>query len=84
MPGTPFGVRLVQYLLGLGITTSMGLIASWVAFGPGARHFTGTGTLGRGDVNEAVGRTVFGFGAVLIWLFLAVLGVVGLRRLRRR
>ena len=42
-PGTPFGVRLVQYLLGLGITTSMALIASWVAFGPGTRTSPGPG-----------------------------------------
>ncbi len=83
-PGTPLGVRLLQYLLGLGITTSMALIGSWVAFGPGVRHFTGGGSFGRGVVNEMVGRVAFGFGAILAWAVLVVLGVVGFGRLRRR
>jgi hypothetical protein len=83
-PGTPFGVRLVQYLLGLGITTSLALIASWVAFGPGPRRFQGTGTFGGFVVGETFGRAVFGFGAVLVWLFVALLSVIGLRRLGRK
>jgi hypothetical protein len=83
-PGTPFGVRLAQYLLGLGITTSLALIASWVAFGPGPRQFRSTGTLGGLVAGETFGRAVFGFGAVLVWLFVAALSVGGLRRLGRK
>jgi hypothetical protein len=83
-PGTPFGVRLVQYLLGLGIITSLACIASWVAFGPGPRQFSGAGTFGGGAVSETLGRAVFGLGAGLTWLFVITLGVVGLRRLGRR
>jgi hypothetical protein len=83
-PGTPFSVRLVQYLLGLGIITSLASIASWVAFGPGPRQFHGSGTFGAGAVNETLGRAVFGLGAGLTWLFVIALGVVGLRRLGRR
>jgi|RhiMetdeSRZDD1v2_1073273.scaffolds.fasta_scaffold1509846_2 hypothetical protein len=83
-PGTPFSVRLVQYLLGLGITMSLASIASWVAFGPGPRQFGGSGTFGGGAVSETLGRAVFGLGAGLTWLFVITLGVVGLRRLGRR
>ena len=43
LPGTPFSVRLVQYLLGFGIIAMLASIASWVAFGGGSRHFTGSG-----------------------------------------
>ena len=55
------------------IIFSMAAIFTWVAFGPGPRHFSvsvgmlfWTRTSGGGD---AVGRAAFGFGAVLFWLF---------------
>lgn len=82
-PGTPFGVRLVQYLLGLGITVSLALVASWIAFGPGPRHFTGIGFFASREVDEMVGRVVFGVGAGLVWLFVVALSVVSFKRLRR-
>lgn len=88
VPGTPFGVRLVQYLLGLGIGVSLALVASWVAFGPGTREFGGSmgvGGVAVGDRSgETSGRVAFGIGAVLMWLFTAALAVVGFKRLRRR
>ena len=83
-PGTPASVRLVQSALGLGITATLASIASWVAFGSGARHFSGSGPFISGAVNEALGRTVFGVGAVLTWIFMAVMIVVWINRLRRR
>jgi hypothetical protein len=83
-PGTPFGVRLTQYLLGLGITTSLAIIASWVAFGPGPRYFRTGGTIGGLVADETFGRAVFGLGAVLVWLFVALVSVTGLRRLGRK
>jgi hypothetical protein len=84
LPGTPFGVRLVQSLLGLGIIAMLASIASWVAFGGGSRHFTSSGPLISAAVNEAIGRTVFGIGAALAWAFMAVMIVVSVKRLRRR
>jgi hypothetical protein len=33
--GTPRRVRVTQYLLGLGIVSALGAVATWVAFGPG-------------------------------------------------
>jgi hypothetical protein len=82
-PGTPFGIRLAQYLLGLGIVASLASIATWVAFGEGPRKFTGSGSLGTGPVGDTAGRIVFGVGAVLVWGFLLLLGIVGAKRLRR-
>ena len=84
LPGTPFAVRLVQYLLGLGIVAMLASIASWVAFGGGSRHFTGSGPFISGAVNEALGRTAFGIGAALAWAFMALMIVVSVKRLRRR
>ena len=83
--GTPRWIRLTQYLLGLGIVSSLAAIATWIAFGPGPRAFTLTlPFVGRGPGSETVGRAVFGFGAVLMWVFLVVFLVVSVRRLRRK
>jgi membrane protein required for beta-lactamase induction len=35
-------------------------------------------------VNETLGRVAFGFGAVLMWIIVGVMCVIGFRRLRRR
>ena len=55
------------------IIFSMAAIFTWVAFGPGPRHFSvsagilfWTRTSGGGD---ALGRAAFGFGALLFWVF---------------
>jgi hypothetical protein len=39
--------------------------------------------VGRGPGDETVGRAAFGFGAVLMWVFLVVFVVVSIQRLRR-
>jgi hypothetical protein len=59
-------------------------IASWVAFGAGARHFSVVGPFLSDGVNETLGRTVFGVGAIAMWAFTAVMLVINIRRLRRR
>ena len=83
-PGTPLAVHIVQGALGIGIASMLGAIASWVAFGPGVRHFSGTGLFFGEAVNETIGRTVFGIGAVLIWVFVVAMIAVSVKRLRRR
>ena len=80
-PGTPFGVRLAQYVLGLGITVSLALIGTWIALGAGPRHCQITGTI-TAEANDTVCRVVFGAGAVLTWVVTGVLGVVSYKRLR--
>ena len=85
--GTPFSVRLIQYVLGLGAVGSMTAVFTWIAFGPGERHFSTTAVLPfmvhRGASDDTSGRVVFGIGAVLIGIFLLTLGVSGARRLFR-
>jgi hypothetical protein len=86
-PGTSFGVRLVQYVLGLGICGLFTVIAGWIAFGKGERHFSTTLNLPfltrHGIGNEWTGRVVFGLGAILVAAFTVVLSVVSVRRLRK-
>lgn len=81
-PGTSRGVRFVQTALGLGIIALLASIASWIAFGAGSRHFRGSGPFISGPVNEMLGRAMFGIGAVLMWLFMAVILIVAVNRLR--
>jgi hypothetical protein len=76
----PRWMGLVQYLIGLTIFICFGMIASWVAFGPGERHFSGTIMFGDAATNAAIGRTAFGVGAVIIWLCTAAVIAFGFRK----
>jgi membrane protease YdiL (CAAX protease family) len=64
----PRWLRLVQYLIAVAIFCCFGAIASWIAFGPGERQFSGTIMTGNATIDAAIGRTAFGVGAVIIWL----------------
>jgi hypothetical protein len=86
-PGTSWSIRLVQYLLGLAIVSLMTAVFTWVAFGPGTRHFSTTVSLpfwsSTKASGETFGRAAFGFGAALLWLFLIGVGISGARQLVR-
>jgi len=80
----PNWVRATLHLLSLAIIVSLGAIGTWVAFGPGKREFSISIPFLPPWLNETIGRTIFGAGAMLIWLILIVMAVVGARRLRGR
>jgi hypothetical protein len=83
----PLIVRVAQYVLGLAIIALMFAVFAWVAFGPGDRHFSSSvsipGLSTSAHSSARSGRIAFGFGTVLIGLFLLVATVSGARRLRR-
>lgn len=83
--GTPMGIRVLQYLLGLGFVASLAAVFTWIAFGIGERHFSGSLSIPfvtRSVASSAsAGRTVFGVGAVFLWIVLVGLGATGARRL---
>jgi hypothetical protein len=68
-------LRPSQYLIAVAICC-FGAIASWVAFGPGGRQFSGTVMTGNATIDAAVGRTAFGIGAIMIWLCTAAVIVL--------
>jgi hypothetical protein len=76
LPTAPRVAQAVNDGLGVLIVVSLAVMFSWVAFGPGERHFTVSGggfagqTSGGGDV---VGRVMFGLGAVLGWVMVAMM-----------
>jgi uncharacterized membrane protein YhaH (DUF805 family) len=76
----PRWMRAVQHLIGFAIFCCFGVITSWVAFGPGERHFSGTFMFGDPAINAAIGRIVFGVCAVIIWLCTAAVVASGIRR----
>ena len=87
---SPRPLRAVYDLIAMPIPVLLAMLLSWVAFGPGERHFSvaggsggmGIATTGGGDI---VGRVAFGFGAVFAWLFVgyAVLSLARRWFLRR-
>jgi hypothetical protein len=74
----PRWLHYAQYLFGVAIFAIFAVIGSWVAFGPGARTFSGTVPAG-----PAVGRILFGIGAIICWLSTIAFAVAGFRKLRR-
>jgi hypothetical protein len=81
--GTPRWLRAVHELIGVFIIFSFAILFSWIAFGPGTRHFSvSTGGVSTPASGETMGRVAFGIGAVLTWCFAAYAVVVSLRRLR--
>jgi hypothetical protein len=74
---TPRLLKSIYRMMVLGIIASLGIIFTWVAFGPGPRHFTGSGA----PLGQTVGRVMFGIGAVLIWITFVAAAIVGVRRL---
>jgi hypothetical protein len=84
---TPFMIRLVNYVLGMGIVGSMMSIFGWIAFGSGPRSFTTTISLPFVAVSqrgsEMPGRIAFGFVTVILAVMFVACGVVGVKRLMR-
>jgi len=79
---------VVSWLLGLVIAGGLAVVASWIAFGPGERVFTGSVGIGGigagGPSSESAGRWAFGFGAIVAWIFTIWGLVYGLRHLTDR
>ncbi len=82
----PWMLRAINDLLAVGIVVGLAVLPTWIAFGPGPRHFSigigGPFFAGTG-LGDTIGRVAFGFGAVLGWLIAALILQAMLRRWRR-
>jgi hypothetical protein len=81
-------LRLANDTIAVGIVCALALMFSWVAFGPGPRHFSmsiGFGGLWMGGFGggNMLGRVVFGFGAILCWCVTGAFAVAIVRRWRQ-
>ncbi|HEY1613212.1 MAG TPA: hypothetical protein VGF97_05895 [Rhizomicrobium sp.] len=71
---------------GLLIVIALATMFSWVAFGPGVRHFTvsaGWFSGPAGAVGDGIGRVMFGLGALLGWGMAGAMALYIARRWRR-
>ena len=77
----PLWLRAIYDLMGVFIGISLAAIASWIAFGPDTRQFSGISTFGTFVVGESAGRTVFGIGAIMMWGIALAIAVNSVRSL---
>ncbi len=67
----PGAVKAVNFGLGFVVAAGLASVFTWVAFGPGERHFTvsaGGFSGPAGSGGDILGRVMFGAGAVLGWI----------------
>lgn len=72
----PLAIRILYNGLAFAIVAGLGGLFSWVGFGPGEHHFSGSGAF----LGASVGRAAFGLAGLLVWLALVWRGVVWIRR----
>ena len=72
----PRWLRLVYHAMVLAIVAGLGMLFSWIAFGPGQREFSGSGSI----FGEIGGRVAFGISAILIWIVVLAIAIHGARR----
>jgi hypothetical protein len=73
--------RAIYYLAGLICIGALAVIGTWIGFGPGERSFSiSIPFLGKG-ANELIGRSAFGAGALLTWLFFFAAAISWWRKL---
>ena len=81
---SPRWLRVVQYLIVVVLFLCFAAVGSWIAFGGGERHFSGTLMLFGAHVDEWIGRVAFGFGALITWAAAIAVAVIGARKLLGR
>ena len=77
---TPVWIAIVYWLSGVLAAAGLASLGTWVAFGGGTRHFSMIG-LFSGPVDDGIGRTVFGIGAIITWLLVAVMACSGAKKI---
>jgi len=66
---------------GVAAAGALAAIGTWIAIGSGPRAFTVAGPfLDMRTTGEAIGRTVFGLGAVIVWIYVIALTVGTVRK----
>jgi hypothetical protein len=74
----PPAIRFLYNSLGFAIVAGLGALFGWVGFGPGERHFSGSGAF----LGAGVGRAAFGLAGIFVWVALVWRSVVWIRRRR--
>jgi hypothetical protein len=83
--GAPAWIRLSYRMLAIGIFGAFATIGTWIAIGSGPRVFTVSSSIGEMQAGgDALGRTIFGLGAVIVWICVIALTIGTVRKLFNR
>jgi hypothetical protein len=74
--GAPALARILSGALGVAVTLGLAIVFVWIGFGPGERHFAGSGAF----LGPLVGRAMFGLFGLLTFVIVCWMVV---RRLKR-
>jgi hypothetical protein len=80
--GSPAWLKLSHQMLAIGVFGAFATIGTWIAIGSGPRAFTVSTQFGSMQTTgDMFGRTVFGLGAVIVWICVIALTVSTVRKL---
>ena len=78
----PTWLKLCYRALGIGATGALATIGTWIAIGTGPRASTMSAPFGElHTTGELIGRSLFGLGAVIVWIYVIALTVGTVRKL---
>jgi hypothetical protein len=79
--GAPRWIKLSYRVLAIAIAGALATIGTWIAIGSGPRAFSFTGPfVEMHTTGEVIGRTVFGLGAVIVWIYVIAITVSTVRK----
>jgi hypothetical protein len=86
MPGdAPQWAQFCYRVTGIAVAGSLAAIGTWIAIGSGPRSFSLSAPfVEMRTAGETIGRTVFGLGAVIVWIYVIALTVGTVRKLFSR
>jgi hypothetical protein len=77
----PRWTKAAYRILGIGCAGALATIGTWIAIGSGPRAFSLSAPFAEVQTTgEAIGRTVFGLGAVIVWIYVIALTVSTVRK----
>lgn len=72
-------------IFAIGVAGALAIIGTFIALGSGPRAFSVSGSLvGLQTAGEALGRTMFGLGAVIAWIYAIALTIAVVRKILNR
>jgi hypothetical protein len=78
----PRWTHISYRVIGIAVAASLAMIGTWIAIGSGPRLFDMSVPLaGTAPAGNTLGRTIFGLGAVVVWIYVIALTVGTVRKI---